>query len=55
MISDPKVLVKMDEEMDPIQNDQNPEADSEEELVADEPGTGGEHAAASSLSTFFTV
>ncbi|KAF8560126.1 peptidase M24A methionine aminopeptidase [Imleria badia] len=34
----------MDEETDPTQNDQNPEADSEEEHhVADEPGTGGEH------------
>lgn len=41
MIStDPKVIVKLDE-TDPVRKD--PEADSEEEHVADEPGAGGEH------------
>ncbi|KAG9314142.1 peptidase M24A methionine aminopeptidase [Chiua virens] len=42
MISDPKVTNKPDEEIDPIHNDQDPEADSEEEHVVDEPDTAGQ-------------
>lgn len=42
MISDPKVIVTVDE-TDPVQNDQDTEAESEEEHVADVPGAGGEH------------
>ncbi|KAH0838097.1 peptidase M24, structural domain-containing protein [Lanmaoa asiatica] len=42
MISDPKIIVKVDEETDLTQNDPDPEADSEEEHVADEPGVGGQ-------------
>lgn len=49
MISDPKVIVKVDEETDPVQNDQNPEGESEEEHVADEPGAAGEHAVETNL------
>jgi hypothetical protein len=55
MISDHKVVVKMDEETDPTHNDQDPEADSEEEHVADEPGAGGEHAETNPVSTFSTA
>ncbi|KAF8445685.1 peptidase M24A methionine aminopeptidase [Boletus edulis BED1] len=40
MISDPIVTPKVDDETDQIQNDQDPEGDSEEEHVADEPGAG---------------
>lgn len=43
MISNPKPVANVDAETDPIQNNQDPEADSEEEHVADEPGAGGEH------------
>jgi len=55
MISDPKVIVGMDEVTDPIQNDQDPEADSEEEHVTNEPGAGGEHPGTSPMSTFLTA
>lgn len=55
MISDHKVVLKLDEETDPIQNDQDPEADSEEEHVADEPGAGGEYAETNPVSTFSTA
>lgn len=44
MISDPGVIVKVDEETNPAQNDRDPEGESEEEHVADEPGAAGEHA-----------
>ncbi|KAN0100402.1 Peptidase M24, structural domain containing protein [Tylopilus felleus] len=42
MISDPKDIVKMDEQTDPVQNSQDAEADSEEEHAADEPGAEGQ-------------
>lgn len=44
MISDPGVIVKVDEETNPAQNDQDPEGESEEEHVVDEPGAAGEDA-----------
>lgn len=55
MISDPKLTVKVDVEIDQAQNDQDPEADSEEEHVADEPGIGGEHAETNFVSSSWTA
>lgn len=42
MISDPKVIAKMDEEKNTNQDDQDLEAESEEEHVGDEPSAGSE-------------
>lgn len=55
MISDPKVIVGMDEVTDPIQNDQDPEADSEEEHITNESGAGGEHPGTGPMSAFSTA
>lgn len=55
MISDPKDIVKMDEQTDPVQNSQDAEADSEEEHAADEPGAEGEHADTNTVPIYSTA